>query len=223
MASKGTETVTDKYEDTYNTPCPGYLRPWEHTRAGTSGCYSKGWQSCRVSFHENYDVARIKAAEGNWGEVPGFYYCPAGAHQTIDSLVGLLSEVEKAAGCSDAGLTISPGVKGSLFVAPGEWWSDPIRLTLLSILLRSAGDNIEQTIKNHNYLKQTERAVRHFLAGHTFYKSGTYDGWVYAFGPSRAGNEDPGVFLDGKPAPLEEVGVSQHPGWTRRQWRLAKK
>lgn len=176
------------------------------------------WQTCRVSFHEEYHKLRLYKPD------LGFMYVGIKAPEVV---VQIMSEVEDNAKVPEADrlqfrVVESKNVpKNTLFIDTGEWWGDPVRFTLLTALLRDINNNadidinsnntLEEVITSGKYLSQTPNAIRHFLKGKTYFWGNKFGGWVkqFAFIPQKDVEDQ----LKDEPSPDENVIVSHHPGW----------
>jgi len=99
--------------------------------------------------------------------------------------------------------------KDVIFIRLGEFWRKRCRRELFTILLR-AGDSYSSRNRNfwvtalkHPYLKETEQAFRHFMAGNTTYKGRVFDGWVDTFSDSNGHYE--GMHYVKDPVPLKRL------------------
>jgi len=171
---------------------------------GVSGSFrmvhTSSWDSCRVTFHENWD---------NNASPKDFYYLPRN-RQTQQIVIDNIIEVETRLTLPEKYQTkLWKTNKQAIICEPGKWWLDPIRFHFLTAVCRDAHESgIESARRIGDYLKSTSAAVFRFLQGNVFYQGLTFEGWVEMFGGG-----DNGELLGSKPAPHSEVKVRHHHYW----------
>ncbi len=173
------------------------------------------WQYCRVTFHEKYYTA-FKAK--GWAS-PGFLYMNS-YKQTLQQILDCLGDVEKNLPLEDQVIVSPTQFENVYHYQPGLWWDDPVRLTLLSCILRDARGNVRETLQDGDirYLGRTHQALEAFVGGATFYQEESYNGWYN----SMLDNKEGIVKLKDKPGP-EECNVIHHPGWNTYKMKLARR
>lgn len=182
----------------------------------TSGLYESSkwglskWYSCRVEFHEH---SHVKAAESNNGRnyTSFLYNAKAEENQILD----VLSQVEERLKLEEKDQLLFKSMgEGVLYIAPSEWWCDPIRFTLLTAFIRDAQTSLKVTLESSTtrYINPTREAVNLFLDGNYFYRGSFYEGWVMTFSDSGRNS-----LLGSEPSELKTVQVRHHPlsSWKR--------
>jgi hypothetical protein len=207
MATKLTEAVDDKVR-AYDSPgCFCNLGTAEMVR-------------CRESFHDKWDKLRLAGGNDCPRSKDGFYYVSnTGQGQYLDNIYDTFEEIEKIIGVS-SGITLAPGRKtcpGYVYVEPGPFWIDPIRMHLLSCILKDTQGSINSMYRG-KYIGPTEGAFKYFLEGNTFYQSYEFKGWHRSFSESTAERH----LLGKKPSTVKSVLVTHNSAWQPRVWPLSQ-
>jgi hypothetical protein len=185
----------------------GYLRVWGIT----------AWYSCREEFHDRYDKVY-----GYNDEVKPFLYYPRVSVnvQTLQSLVDFMTEIEVKLNLPmDDRLTFHPTSVTDVCVSLTEWWADPLRFNLLTILLRETGPKLADVLKAPgSYLAHTMPAFEYFLAGNVYYQKPSFDGWLKAF--QAISEEHLHTTLGKKPPAHERILVQHNAAYSTREIKL---
>ena len=197
-----------------------------------TGGYGYGgahWYNCRVTFHEEFHKANLRAAN----PTREFFYKLKNG-QDIKGIMSVLNEVEEKLklGQDDQLQLWSVDDAKSMPVyriAASEWWFDAVRFTLLTCLIRECRGTLEKTITegksayeyNGNYLKATEEAVRAFVDGATFYHGEKYNGWCNTF--QKLSKPLVENLLKKEPSEKKTVSACYHLGWPYYDLPLMKR
>lgn len=161
-------------------------------------------ESCRVSFHHGYRSLQ------KYSPIRGFYYSLK-YDQNINQIINILTKIENKIHLPEEHCLKICNCNKAIYVQTSAWWDDPIRLTLLTILLRDIKfDSLAECINRGQYLKKTKKAFYKFLSGYVNYQGQKYEGWMRCF--SGKFNES---MLKKEPLPVEKriIKVEHHQGW----------
>jgi hypothetical protein len=162
------------------------------------------WIGCRVTFHRDATT--------------GFYY--KFKYQKWEDIKTTINEAEVHLGLSEPDqLRFHPtNEEDVIYCEPSEWWLDPIRFTLLTVLLREAKNNLRNSLDAGYFLSLTKAAAERFLDGAVFYHGDKFDGWLNEF--MRTENL---TKLQKTPSANETVRVCHHIGWDYHPMKLMKR
>jgi hypothetical protein len=198
------KSVQDPTKSVY-IPSPGVFRTF-------SLC--KPWNACRVTFHNQHQSHMA-------GDDAFMYKC--NNYQSIEMIVEVLEKIQKRLKLLNRqqlvfGLLESD--KNVLYIETGKWWSNPVRLNLLTAFIKDITrcDKLNNVISNgYNYLEQTKEAINKFLDGNVYYGGNFFEGWVDDFSHGRNLN-----LLQDKPSKNNILQVRYYAGWKMHEIDINK-
>lgn len=170
------------YIDTGYRPSPGSFGKPRLLNSELNNKYSvNGWFDCRELWHTQ--LYRLNLF---------FYTHKSNAGLDIASFLFRVEDILKLKNKSKFGPTQR---KTIMWIEPSRWWTKPpMRRSLFTILLRSAGnyslkkDDFDEALFSSFYAAQTKTAIEWFLKGNTVYL-GKKVGWYKQFGDNKQFSE----------------------------------
>lgn len=139
---------------------------------------SIAWHSCREEFGWDF----VDRDNGDETIMDQFLFCCEDPKRVIN-FVKLL---EKKAKIKDKDkVKLEKTNYGNIIaVKLSKFWDNPMRLSLLTILLRAGMKHVNRftsTVKKNDYLAITQYALNKFIKGHQSFTKKHFDGWVNEF------------------------------------------